>query len=138
MKQTNAYRDREELDIILGIINYIAKCAPKLSEITNPIRYINLPNILSFYGTPHNRMPLKRSNTLLPLVPTAWHILMLQSALGASIIQESKPVAFASKTMTKSNVNYAQIEKEMFAILPFLPTARIHLSSVYFVPINIY
>lgn len=32
-------------------------------------------------------------------------------------MQEGKPIAFASKSLTPSEINYAQIEKEMFAIL---------------------
>ena len=37
--------------------------------------------------------------------------------LGATLMQEGKPIAFASKSLTPSEINYAQIEKEMFAIL---------------------
>ena len=32
-------------------------------------------------------------------------------------MQDGKPVAFSSKTLTSSEVNYAQIEKEMYAIV---------------------
>ena len=37
--------------------------------------------------------------------------------LGATLLQNSKVIAFASKSFTPTEVNYAQIEKEMFAIL---------------------
>ena len=37
--------------------------------------------------------------------------------LGAVILQDNRPVAYASKSLTQAEVNYAQIEKEMFAIL---------------------
>ena len=37
VKQTIAYRDREELDTIFDIIDYFVKFAPKLSEINNPM-----------------------------------------------------------------------------------------------------
>jgi hypothetical protein len=37
--------------------------------------------------------------------------------LGVVLLQNSRPVAYASKTLTTSEINYAQIEKEMLAIL---------------------
>lgn len=37
--------------------------------------------------------------------------------LGATLLQDNKPIAFASKSLIPTEVNYAQIEKDMFAIL---------------------
>ena len=37
--------------------------------------------------------------------------------LGATLLQDSKPIAFASKSLNFTEVNYAQIEKELFAIV---------------------
>lgn len=36
--------------------------------------------------------------------------------LGATFLQDSKPVEYASKSLSAAEVNYAQIEKEMYAI----------------------
>ena len=43
---------------------------------------------------------------------------------GATLMQEGKPIAFASKSLTPSEVQYAQIEKEMLAI--FFGCKRFH------------
>lgn len=40
-----------------------------------------------------------------------------KNGLGATLIQEGRLVAYASKALTPTEVNYAQIEKEMYAIL---------------------
>ena len=40
-----------------------------------------------------------------------------EHGLGAVITQEGKPVAYASRTLTSTERNYAQIEKEALAIV---------------------
>ena len=37
--------------------------------------------------------------------------------LGATLLQENKPIAYASNSLTPAEINYSQIEKELFAIL---------------------
>ncbi|XP_036845205.1 uncharacterized protein K02A2.6-like [Oncorhynchus mykiss] len=37
--------------------------------------------------------------------------------LGAVLLQEGKPIGYASKSLTDSEINYAQIKKELYAIL---------------------
>ena len=37
--------------------------------------------------------------------------------LGAMLLQEGKPVAYASKSLSPTEEDYAQIEKEMYAIV---------------------
>lgn len=39
-----------------------------------------------------------------------------QFAAGACLLQENKPVAYASKSLTDTQKRWAQIEKELFAI----------------------
>jgi len=40
-----------------------------------------------------------------------------QSGLGAALLQEEGPVAYSSRVMTQTEQNYAQIEKELLAIV---------------------
>ena len=44
--------------------------------------------------------------------------------LGAALMQEGKPVAYASKSLNPTELDYAQIEKEMYAIV--FGTERFH------------
>ncbi|KAL0149263.1 hypothetical protein M9458_055497 [Cirrhinus mrigala] len=40
-----------------------------------------------------------------------------KSGLGAVLLQQDKPVAYASKSLNSTEQNYAQIEKELYAVL---------------------
>jgi len=39
------------------------------------------------------------------------------SGLGASLLQEGQPVAFASRALTTAEGRYAQIEKELLSVV---------------------
>ena len=40
-----------------------------------------------------------------------------EKGLGASLLQDGKPLAYASRALTNTETNYAQIEKELLAIV---------------------
>ena len=40
-----------------------------------------------------------------------------QSGLGATLLQESRPMAYSSRVITQTEENYAQVEKELLAIV---------------------
>ena len=49
--------------------------------------------------------------------PIALEVDASQKGLGAALIQEGKPIAFASKSLTKTQSNYSNIERETLALV---------------------
>lgn len=60
------------------------------------------------------------SNILVPFDPTKQIKVQCdasQNGLGCCLLQDDKPISFASRSLTDAEKNYAQIEKEMLSIL---------------------
>ena len=57
------------------------------------------------------------SDTLIPQKETMLQCDALDTALGATLLQNGQPVAYASQSLTDTERNYAQIEKELLAIV---------------------
>ena len=108
------------------MINYLAKFAPQLSDITKPMRDLLKDDIEFIWDKPQQEALDKAKTAILsqpvlayfdPSKPITLQVDASKFGLGATIIQEGKPVAFASKSLTQTEQNYAQIEKELLAIV---------------------
>ena len=55
-----------------------------------------------------------------PSKPITFQVDASQHGLGAAVLQDGRPKAYALKALMQSEGNYAQIEKELFAILFWL------------------
>ena len=121
-----APKDKKELCTILGMITYLAKFASSLSEVTKPMRDILKEDVEFVWEKPQqdafDKVKVMISNTpvLTFFDPKKQLILEVDASkhgLGAAIYNEGKPIAFASKALNATEQNYAQIEKELYAIL---------------------
>lgn len=126
ISQMKAPSNRAELETILGMINYLAKFAPNLSELTCPMRQLLSRDIEFVWDHAQNdafekvKEVITQSPVLAYFDPNKEVTLQVDASkhgLGAVILQNGKPVAYASKTLTPTEVRYAQIEKEMYAIV---------------------
>ena len=115
-------KDKKELQTLLGVITYLAKFTPQLSETTKPMRDLLKENTKFIWDTPQQTALQKvkdaiSSQPILCFFDPHQKKITLQvdaskSGLGAAIFQESKPVAFASISVTSTEQNYPQIERE--------------------------
>ena len=119
-------QNRTELQRFMGTVNYLGKFIPNLSGINQPLRQLLQKDIAWHWEEAQQQSfdELKRAITSAPVL--AYYdekddiVLSVDSskdALGACILQNGHPIAYASKSLNKCEQNYAQIEKEMAAIV---------------------
>ena len=117
---------KKELQTVLGMITYLAKFAPQLSEITKPMRDL-LGEDIEFIWDAAQEESLKKVKKIItdepvlaffdPNKPIVLQVDASKHGLGATLMQDKKPVGYASKSLNATEQNYAQIEKELYAIL---------------------
>ncbi|XP_061167817.1 uncharacterized protein LOC133176762 [Saccostrea echinata] len=117
--------NKSELQTIMGMITYLSKFAPNLANIASPLRQLLLkdrefvwdaPQVQAFQKVKDliTRTPGPLLTYFYPGKPVVLETDASQFGLGATLLQDDKPVAFA---LTPAEINYAQIEKEMLSIL---------------------
>lgn len=117
--------NKTELQRLLGMVTYLAKFIPNLSAITHPMRLL-LEKDAEFIWTPQQSQAFNEIKNALSSTPVLRYYnvnedVTLQAdassyALGAALLQASQPIAYASRSLTKAELNYPQIEKEALAI----------------------
>ena len=118
--------DKQSLQRLLGMITYLSKFLPNLSEVTEPLRRL-LDKDVEWHWDDSHKEALNRVKHLITREPVLSYFdnakeVTLQcdaseSGLGATIMQEGQPVAFSSRALTSTERNYAQIEKELLSIV---------------------
>ena len=117
---------KQDLKRLSGMINYLSNYIPNMSELTAPLRSL-LKGDVSWAWFPEHDSALTKIKTVLssaPVLrfydtslPTTFQVDASKDGLGACLMQQGQPVAYASRAMSNSEINYAPIEKEMLAIV---------------------
>ena len=111
---------------ILGMTNYLAKFLPKLSDVSESLRQLTRKEREFHWSGVHDRAfdnikALVSTSPLLkyyePDKPLRLQCDTSEKGLGASLMQDGRPIAYASRALTSTETNYAQIEKELLAIV---------------------
>lgn len=116
---------KEDLQRILGVLNYVSKFIPNFSDNTAPLRQLLKKDSLFRWDPEHeeafNKLKVKlTSRPVLQFYDVNQDaVLSVDSSMsgtGAVLLQNNLPVAYASKALTETQKRYAQIEKELLAI----------------------
>ena len=103
--------NRSELETFWGIINYLSKFCPNLAELTSPLRRL-LAKYVEFawdktqadaFQKVKNVITQTRGPVLAyydPKKPLTLQCDASKAGLGATIMQDGKPIAYASKSLT--------------------------------------
>uniref|UniRef100_A0A674NI52 Gypsy retrotransposon integrase-like protein 1 n=1 Tax=Takifugu rubripes TaxID=31033 RepID=A0A674NI52_TAKRU len=121
-------KDKGDLETILGTINYLSKFAPRLAETNTPLRQLMKSTSEFIWDAQHDAAFRKMKELITrepgpvltfydPSKELRLQVDASKYGLGAVLLQEGKPIGYASKSLSDSEVNYAQIEKELYAIL---------------------
>ena len=115
-----------DLRRVMGMIAYITKYIPNMADFTEPLRFLLKKNSM-FQRSQNHTIAFERiKQIIVSLSPLKFfnpksEIVMQADAssygLGACLVQKEGPVAYASSSLTYCDRNYAQIEKELLAIV---------------------
>jgi hypothetical protein len=118
--------NKEELRRFLGMVTYVGSFLPKLSETTASLRELLKKEATWGWEMTHKQAiaKLKRQLCEAPILrffdinkPLTIQTDASKDGLGSCLLQEGHPVAYASRSLTDAEKRYAQIEKEMLAIV---------------------
>jgi hypothetical protein len=121
-----------ELQTVLGMMTYLSKFTHNLSNITSPMLKLlhKMHNLHSIgYTKKGGGGAFEEVKSILtaclgpilryfdPSKPMVLQVDASKHGFSVLLIQEGRPIAYSSKSLTPSKCDYAQIEKELFAIV---------------------
>ena len=117
---------KEDIERLNGTVNYLAKFLPRLSQVMEPLRRLTQSGVEWYWGNVEDKAfnEVKQLVTQAPILayycPEKELVIQCDASglgLGAVLMQEGRPLAYASRALTDPETRYATIEKEMLAIV---------------------
>eukprot|EP00521_Asterionellopsis_glacialis_P000237 CAMPEP_0195249454 /NCGR_PEP_ID=MMETSP0706-20130129/2126_1 /TAXON_ID=33640 /ORGANISM="Asterionellopsis glacialis, Strain CCMP134" /LENGTH=303 /DNA_ID=CAMNT_0040301261 /DNA_START=346 /DNA_END=1254 /DNA_ORIENTATION=- len=130
-------RNIKQLRSFLGTVNYYRDMWPRRSHVLKPLTELTGKGKFIWDPDPRNPIHTQSFKSMIALVaanafcaypdhskPFKICIDSSDYQLGAAIMQAGKPVAYYSRKLTKSQLNYSTYKKELLAIYATLTTFR--------------
>ena len=109
-----------------GFVNYLEKFLPRMAEVLEPIQQLTRKDV-PWQWQHEQEAAFEKVKELVKEAPLLKYYnpgeeLTVQcnaseKGLGAALMQNGQPIAFASRALTDPETRYAQIEKEMLAVV---------------------
>ena len=126
IKEMSEPKDVAAVQRFLGMVTYLAKFLPNLSDVAKPLRDLTLDNAVFHWDSEQSKAwtsikemvgqtPILRFYSIHDEVTVQCDA--SKTGLGACMMQNGQPVAYASRALSKTEIQYAQIEKELLAIV---------------------
>uniref|UniRef100_A0A2A4J5K1 RNA-directed DNA polymerase n=1 Tax=Heliothis virescens TaxID=7102 RepID=A0A2A4J5K1_HELVI len=119
-------KNKKELQIILGMINYLRRFVSSLAEIAAPLQVLLKNDVEWLWTHVHEKTlnDLKLAISQAPVLqnfnsnlPITIQCDASKDGLGCCLMQDGKPVSYASRSLTSAEKNFSQIEKELLSVV---------------------
>ncbi|KAK2702145.1 hypothetical protein QYM36_019275, partial [Artemia franciscana] len=118
-----APESHEQLQVLLGMYNYLARYIPNLSTLNHPLRELSKSKTYD-WTTQHENARKQIQASICKNLSYFDHksrnveviVDASQHGLGAQLVVDNKTVAFGSRSLSGAEKRYSQIEKEMLAV----------------------
>lgn len=118
--------DKDAVRRLVGMVNFLSPFIPNKSSIISPLCNL-LKDQVPFHWMSEHKEALNKIKQVLssqpllrlydPQLPITIQADASSTGLGATLMQNNQPVAYASRSLTDTETRYAQIEKELLAIV---------------------
>ena len=114
------------LQRFLGMVNYLNKFIDQHSALTKPLRELLQTDAEFKWKTHHTVAFEKIKKAIADIAALSYYDVTKpvtitcdssKSGLGAALLQDGKPIHFASRALKNAETNYAQIQKELLAVV---------------------
>ena len=126
LKQMAPPTSKQELQSFLGLATYMGPFISNLSTLTAPLRDLVKESNTFDWNPAHQQAFDEIKNAISAQTTLAYYdatkevTLQVDASLkglGATLLQDKKPIAFASKALTDTESRYVNIEREMLAVV---------------------